>query len=208
MSLDLYNKLKNETLKLKEVLPIDYVNYWGKERSTFDDQKYNVNGIKDNKGRTKIDVIFKYVKGNSLLEIACCPGELLRIAKEKGFKKVIGVAPEKEYIEKMKEETGAEIFEGFFEDFETKDKFDTIVAMDLFEHLEDGQKFIDKCRKMLKKGGCIILMLPLIIKGQEFDIKHYSPEHVWIYSEEHINKWLKPIKKDKWLTGHEVIVIE
>lgn len=208
MSFDLYNKTKNGSFKLKKNVSIDYVNYWGKDKSTFDEQKFNVNGMKDEKGRTKIDVIFEHAKGDSLLEIACCPGELLRVAKEKGFKKVVGVAPELEYVERLKQETGAEIFGGFFEDFETKEKFDTIVAMDLFEHLEYGQSFIDKCRKLLKKDGVIILMLPLMIEGKKFDEKHLHNEHIWIYSEKHINKWLKPIKKDAWLTGHEVIVIK
>jgi 2-polyprenyl-3-methyl-5-hydroxy-6-metoxy-1,4-benzoquinol methylase len=203
----MYTKDKNGNLKLDKLVDIDYVDYWGKDKSTFDDQKINVNGIKDSKGRTKIEAVLQYVKGDSLLEIACCPGELLRVAKERGFKKVFGVAPEKEYIEQLKKETGAEIFEGFFEDFTTKDKFDTIVAMDLFDHIEDGQKFIDKCKKLLKKDGVIILMLPLIKDGEELDKIHYNPEHVWLYNIDYIKSWLKPKKIDKWLNGHDIVVI-
>lgn len=204
----LYTKQSNGSLKLKELPKIDYVNYWdGVIKSTFQDQKFNVNGLKDDKNRTKIETVLQFAKGDSLLEVACCPGELLRVAKEKGFKKVVGIAPEKDYIDQLKQETGAEIVEGFFEDYKSKDKFDTIVAMDLFEHIEDGQGFIDKCRKHLKKDGVIILMLPILQDGQELDEKHYNIEHTWLYSQKHIDQWLKPIKQDKWLNGHDVIVI-
>lgn len=192
-------------LHLENAPKIDYCNYWGIGKSTFEEQKFNVNGMTGMNGKTKVDSILQYAKGDSLLEIACSPAELLRVAKHK---RKVGIAPEIEYLEQMKRESGAEIIGGYFEDYDSNEKFDTIVAMDLLEHLEDGQGFIDRCKKHLKKDGRIILMLPLIMNDGLFDDKHLHPEHIWIYSQDYIEEWLKPTLFDRWIIGHEIIVLD
>lgn len=200
-------KYKNteKGLHLVDAPKIDYVDYWGVGKSTFEEQKFNVNGMLGVNGLTKVQSVLQYAKGDSILEIACSPAELLRIAPHK---RKVGIAPEIIYVEQMKRESGAEIIGGYFEDYKSKEKFDTIVAMDLLEHLEDGRAFIDKCFSHLKKDGVLILMLPLLNSDGQFDPKHIHAEHIWFYSEDYIKEWLQPRIIDRWLLGHEILVLD
>lgn len=204
-----YTQLDNGTLYLTNAPKIDYIDYWGhdKGKSTFDEQKINNDRIKGNYDRTKTDVAFQHVKGKSMLEIAPVPGCLLKRAVDNGMR-AVGVLAEHMYKERLEQETGAEIITGFFGEVKIKDKFDTIVALDVFEHIEDGQKFIDDCKKLLNKGGRIVLMLPIIGYDDQFDDKNFNAEHIWIYSKQHLQEWLKPVAWDRWKVGHEVIVID
>ncbi len=43
-----------------------------------------------------------------------------------------------------------------------KEKFDYIVAGDIIEHLYDGTSFVKECRRLLKKGGKLIISTPNI----------------------------------------------
>lgn len=193
-------------MHLKAITEIDYVNYWnGKTRSTFDEQKYNVNQMQFD-GRTKVEAALSHAKGKTLLEIGCAPGELLKEATKRGFE-CVGIATETPYIDRLKSETGCEIIEGYFPNVEVKGKFDTIVAMDVFEHVEDSEAFMKKAKSLLNKGGVIILMLPLLCDDAELPEVHYNPEHIHIYNKDYIMKKYKAKKFDRWTAGHEIVVI-
>src|ERR1700749_1269288 len=93
-----------------------YLNgYWGPEhgRSTMEEQvnnlmEYNIEGI------SKVDSILQYALGNTLLEIGCAPGILLKTAKEKGFS-VLGIEPDSKNIPQIIKISGIqEVFVGFF----------------------------------------------------------------------------------------------
>ena len=199
-----YKKQKNGTLKLIGKTVKDYTQYWeSPDRSTLIEQRYNVHGYAP-EGITKSESILQPVRGNTILEIGCAPASFLKLAKEKGFD-AEGIEPDKQYIEEMQKYSGCKIHEGYFP-LKLNKKYDTIVAMDVFEHIEDGQNFIDECRKILNPNGVIIFMLPLVMNDKKFDDKNKHPEHVWLYSENHIKEWLKPIVFDRWIVGHEIIV--
>lgn len=195
-----YQQLENGSLHLTDHKPIDYLNYWGGVRSTLEEQRYNVNGFKSN-GQTKVEAVLKYCTGETILEIGCAPAELLKEAKEKGFK-TEGIEPDPSIIPEMEEYSGCKIYEGYFPDVKIGNKkYDNIIALDVFEHIEDGQAFIDKCRKLLKKDGKIIFMLPLAEDGES----QYHNEHIWLYSREHLTEWLNP-EFETWMEGHHIIV--
>lgn len=203
-----YIELKNGTLRQANVISgIDYVNYWDdKKHSTYDEQKYNVNGFKHN-GLTKVQSVLKYAVGNSVFEIGCYPAELLIEATKRGFY-AEGIAPEYTYIERMESESGCKVYCGFFPQTKPDKKFDTIISMDVFEHIEDGRAFINGCFDILNENGRLILMSPFIYSDGLFDEKNFIDEHIWIYHENHLKDWLKPIIFDRWIVGHEIIVIE
>jgi 2-polyprenyl-3-methyl-5-hydroxy-6-metoxy-1,4-benzoquinol methylase len=100
------------------------------------------------------------------------------------------------------------VYHGFFEDLELTEKFDTIVAMDVLEHVPNPQRFIKKAISQLKDGGRIVLMLPAIYDDGEFDERQFHPEHLHLFSQEHLRKWLDPIIFDRWIVGHEIVVLE
>lgn len=205
MSKTLYTQDKHGNYHLKEIVEIDYTNYWSTVgRSTFNEQKYNVNGMRF-EGRTKVESVLQYAKGKRLLEIGACPGELLKEATNRGFE-AVGIATETPWIDQLRSETGCEIIEGYFPDVKIKGKFDTIIAMDVFEHVEDSEAFLNGCRKLLNKDGVIIFMLPLICDDLELPEQHYMPEHIHLFTKDYITKWLNVKTFDRWTAGHEIIV--
>lgn len=78
---------------------------------------------------------------------------------EKRFKRVVGIDIAKEEIPKLKK-IGYNVQYGNAEDFELNEKFDTIVAGELIEHLSNPGNFLDACRNHLKEDGVVILTTP------------------------------------------------
>lgn len=201
-----YKKHTNGTLQLLDKVVTDYSNYWDVEgRSTIEEQRYNVHGFKSN-GLTKAEAVLKHAVGKSILEIGCAPGSLLKLAKERGYT-AEGIEPDKKYIDNISGYSGCKVHEGYFP-MKFRRKFDTIIAMDVFEHVEDGQAFIDACRSLLTKDGVIIFMLPIIMNDGKFDDNMKMNEHVWLYSENHLTEWLNPLVIERWYLGHEIIVFK
>ena len=61
------------------------------------------------------------------------------------------------------------------------DKFDTIFALNVVEHIKDDQLAIANCRKMLKKGGKLIILVPAyqwLYNGMDEDLEHYRRYNV------------------------------
>lgn len=189
-------------------------NYWSSEKghSTIEDQRYNLEVFVNEKGESKVNAVLKHVEGNSLLEIGCSPGSLLRAARNSGkfpnFESDLeGIEPDEKYLQPIMDYSGASIiWNGFFEDIDFgKRTYFSIVAMDVLEHVSDPIAFVEKCMSLLDFGGKLILMIPTIECAREQD---FHPEHVNIWSETYLREWLNPIVIEKWLDGHCVVVVE
>ena len=55
---------------------------------------------------------------------------------------------------------GQQVFQGRFEDFETTDKFHLIMALNIIEHVEQPDKFLEKIVTLLAPGGLVVLQTP------------------------------------------------
>lgn len=204
-----YTKLPNGTLKILGGQVADYTKpYWGvSNRSTITEQIYNVGEFIGINGKTKAATTLDYCVGTTLLEIGCAPGEVMRQAKERGFK-CVGLEPCEEHIDFIANLSGAEVNCSMFEDFKPKTKFDNVVALDVIEHVGDPEAFIDKCRSHLNPGGRIILMTPIIGPGIPWRDCDFHPEHLQLFHIDHINEWLNPLHLELWYPGHMTIVCE
>lgn len=97
------------------------------------------------------------VKKEMFLDIGCSNGFLLEKASELGFKKVVGVEPSRESIEKADPDVRSNIVEGMFDgNMFGAEKFDTITFCQTLDHITDPNKFLKDCYKTLKKGGFIL----------------------------------------------------
>lgn len=198
-----YEKTKEGSLKLINPPEIDYVNYWGGDKSTLQEQVYNVNGFINFAGVTKCQAIEAFILGKSVLEIGCAPAELLRYLKSKGYD-TYGIAPETDPF--IKSHSQSEIFTGTLNQFKTKRRFDNVIAMDVFEHIEDGDAFLAKCLSLTKKGGQIIFMLPILDHLSKPETMMH-PEHIWLYSINHLKsmgfEWFA-----EWHDGHSIAIMK
>ena len=204
-----YIEIEYGTLKRKDPSLVAYDQpYWGIDgHSEIEDQCFNVHGYKNEAGMTKTEAVLEYCKGTTLLEIGCAPGAFLRRATEVGYS-CVGIEPCYEHIDFIMGHSNCIVYHGFFEEIELSEKFDTIVAMDVLEHVPDPERFIAKAISMLRDGGRIVLMLPAIYDDGEFDERQFHPEHLHLFSQEHLRKWLDPIIFDRWIVGHEIVVLE
>jgi len=158
---------------------------------------------------TKSENVLLHCVGTSILEIGCAPGAFLKLAVEQGFE-CEGIAPEKGLSQAINAHCGCPIIEGFFpEALKDSDRlFDNVVAMDVFEHIVDGEGFVEQCMKRLNPNGRLILMIPMLSDDEDFREQDFCDEHVVIYHKDHLEEWLKPVVFDTWIAGHSIVVIE
>jgi 2-polyprenyl-3-methyl-5-hydroxy-6-metoxy-1,4-benzoquinol methylase len=211
MDTPIYEVLQNGTLRLTNPNRLDYCNdpYWGVDgKSTLEDQRYNLEQHLNADGISKVDYALRRCVGNSLLEIGCAPGSLLRVARERGFN-AIGIEPNEEYVDRIEKYSGCNVICGEFPSTTNiVMNFDTIVALDVLEHVKDPEAFVAAALKLLNPDGRLVLMVPALLedglsRGQD---KHF--EHLHLFSERHLREWLKPIEISRWELGHETIVVE
>lgn len=204
-----YTTLPNGTLT--HINPQEYPytdTYWGVDgHSSIEDQVFNCDGFVNEAGETKAAFLLKFCVGDSLLEIGCAPGAFMRLASQNGFD-CLGIEPCEEHAVFVREHSGCEVVTTMLEDFETERRFSTIVAADVLEHSLNPVGFVEKCRSLLVPKGRIIFMLPALYDDGLYRPQDLMPEHVNLFSQRHLREWLKPVIFDRWMVGHEVVVLE
>ena len=111
-------------------------------------------------GRYIMKKTLELAKGPRVLDVGCGDGSLTKILAE-NFDNVVGVDGSREKIRLAKETVlGVEFHESLFEDFETRDRFDSIMMINLLEHVEDPILCVEKARNLLKPEGRVIVFVP------------------------------------------------
>jgi cyclopropane fatty-acyl-phospholipid synthase-like methyltransferase len=207
-----YELLENGTYKSTAWSnPVDIYNddYWdGQKHSTIEGQVPNVTGKNE-----LVKAQITDIEPKTILEIACAPGILMG---DLGIEyKTVGIEVDERYkaeIQKLAPRT--ELMFGFFPEV-TKDlkakSFSNIIALDVIEHVLDGDAFLKECNRLLVKNGVLVIQAPIMLEDGIMDDKafHYI-EHIWIYSIQHITELLKAngfkvTNIDRWKPMHEQI---
>ena len=155
-------------------------NYWSTPiRSSIDEQVSNV----VDKNRLVIESLTDIFPMKNL-EIACSPGVLLGEMSNKF--ECIGIEVDskyKEQIEKYSKES--RLYFGFFPEITREwlsEQFSNIIALDVFEHIEDSNTFLSECNRLMVTGGHLIIQSPIILGDGQMDDKMFNGlEHIWIY---------------------------
>lgn len=104
----------------------------------------------------------KYLSGE-ILEVGCGIGNFTKTLINYG--QVWAIDINNEYIKKIQEQIKGNVQVGFGDIekgeyfFQTR-KFDTIVCLNVLEHIEDDDVAVDNLYKLLKKNGKLILLVP------------------------------------------------
>ena len=155
-------------------------NYWSTPiRSSIDEQVSNV----VDKNRLVMENL-TLIEPRKNLEIACSPGVLLG-EMSRNFE-CVGIEVDSKYKHEIeKYSNGSALHFGFFPEI-TKEwesnQFSNIIALDVFEHIEDSKGFLTECYRLMVKGGHLIIQSPIILTDGQMDDKMFNGlEHIWIY---------------------------
>ena len=118
----------------------------------------------------RIRATLEEVRGAKVLHVGCV-GERLQEEFERGLSfhvqlcsaftsaQVLGIDRNSAGIQEMKQK-GFNVQVGDAENMSFEDRFDTIVAGELIEHLSNPGRFLEGCQKSLKPNGRVILSTP------------------------------------------------
>lgn len=127
-----------------------------------------------------------------LLEIGCNDGYLLKMLRDWGFDRLLGIEPNRPVAE-LGRKDGLDIVTDFFGMAtlpalmeRAGGGFDFIVARHVLEHVEAVEDFLGAIRAGLNSGGLLVLELPSVEAGMECG----SPTILW---EEHVNYFTEPM---------------
>lgn len=111
-------------------------------------------------GHYKVVSCLEHARGRSLLDLACGDG-LMTAMFSKRFERVVGVdASSKHVTEARKRLPSATFHDSLIEDFETDEKFDTVLLLDILEHVVDPVAVLRKAASFLGKDGVLIAHVP------------------------------------------------
>ena len=133
------------------------------------------------KDRARYIFAARYIDGNRILNMACGDGygsDFLLKGKETV---VCGMDISGKAIRSAKVKYGTKkgknlkyIVGNVYEIPFKKRYFDTVVSIETIEHLEDHEKFLSEIRRVLKKGGILIISSPdKIVEDHLFDNPHH-----------------------------------
>ena len=102
-----------------------------------------------------------FLKGGKCLELGCSDGFMTE-ALSRLCDRVEVVDGSKKFLEQARQRSLANVayHYGLFENFETEEKFDHIVASYILEHVKDPIEVLNNTRKLLAPGGKLYVVVP------------------------------------------------
>jgi SAM-dependent methyltransferase len=196
-------------------------NYWSHERghSTLREQIHNVNTHAEgtwSKNEYVLNLVDVAEGDASAIEVGCAPGILLgRLKREKGFAKVVGVEVDSDDEADIRDIAGTDV-ELRFGLFPASTRslrpatFALFVALDVFEHSPEPEAFLAEAARLLKPGGQLIIMAPLVGSGHMPERMFAPAEHVFLHSLSNMAAMLGAAGFGRggfscWTEGHEVV---
>jgi 2-polyprenyl-3-methyl-5-hydroxy-6-metoxy-1,4-benzoquinol methylase len=108
------------------------------------------------------------VNGLNVLDIGCGLGQLFPVLENNGAKKITGIEPSNRNFSYTKEHfPNHTIMQSTLQDYEIKSKFDVVLAIYVFEHIEDVNYAFLKIKNTLTTGGIFYL----IVGDKDYSIK-------------------------------------
>lgn len=102
------------------------------------------------------------MKGSTCLELGVGHGHTTNIFSQHipSYKVIEGSPKIIERFKSKHPDTTVDIIEGYFEDFNTTEKFDVILMGYVLEHVDNPKQILDKYKKMLIPNGSIFAVVP------------------------------------------------
>lgn len=128
---------------------------------------------------------------SKILDIGCSSGTFLDLAKKRGLT-TYGIELNKAEFEFTKNKEHV-VFNELLENINFDTKFDAITMWDVFEHIIDGESYLNRMKDLLNESGVIFLQIPssdsLAAKILQEHCNMYDGlEHVNLYGVETIKR--------------------
>ena len=121
-----------------------------------------------------------------VLDVGCATGFFLEVASDAGWE-AHGVELSPFAAKVAQRKFGSRIFNGTLEQATFPDGyFDLVTLSDLIEHVPDPDGFLDEVRRILKPGGCVMVVTPnvqsvsALLMGKLWS--HYKAEHLLYFT--------------------------
>lgn len=122
-----------------------------------------------------LDKITEIGATGNLLDVGCANGELLFLAKKRGFS-IKGVEPNKDTAE-IAVDNGLDVFKGTLQEASFPDSFFSVICLTgVLGFCENPLSLLIECRRILKEDGLIV-------------IGDSNADSFWMKATEKINKW-------------------
>lgn len=162
------------------------------------------NWVKIQRHKLRFRFIRKFIKSGRLFDLGAGWGHFMLAGKELGYD-VYGVEiSEQPYLYCVNDLKLPVDHIDFFEMDESK-KFDVITMWDVLEHIDKADVFLQKCAKLTRPGGYLVLQVPQIdsyfAKRHKDNWKMMGLDHVNYFSKKTIRKILAK-------NGYEVVAIK
>jgi 2-polyprenyl-3-methyl-5-hydroxy-6-metoxy-1,4-benzoquinol methylase len=106
------------------------------------------------------------LRSGRVLEVGCGSGLFLRFLREAGYA-VEGVETSPSDAAYARESLGLTVYEGALEDVPLeREGYDAVVMVNVLEHIPDPAATVARIHSLLRPGGWVVLVLPVIDSGQ------------------------------------------
>jgi 2-polyprenyl-3-methyl-5-hydroxy-6-metoxy-1,4-benzoquinol methylase len=143
----------------------------------------------------RIRAIFREVRGPDILHVGCVGHKVpqtpteeshsvhFQLCKQFGQAQVLGLDIDLAGLQEMRQK-GFNVVEGDAQNLNFDAAFDTILAGELIEHLQNPGQFLEGCGRALKSGGRVVISTPnafsvmlAVMYFKNYD-RAFNPEHV------------------------------
>ena len=138
------------------------------------------------RGHDRITFMGAYMKGITLLDAGCGQGAFAIYAKERNFNVwAIDVHDVSDEMDRQ----GIDFQQVSIEDYNPMMKFDTVVFMEVIEHLEKPEQALEKLYGLLENKGVLLVTTPYV---SDWD---WEEDHIWRWTLEEFQDMLNSVTK-------------
>lgn len=130
-------------------------------------QTLEIHAVNDFRRRALVHILMPFIQGNKVLDVGCGMGFMSEAIAQTG-REIISTDIDIPYVQYTLQRTQKYTYQNggvLFGDYQLpflNSTFDTIVSLDVIEHVEDDIRLVDELVRILKDDGRLIVTVPAL----------------------------------------------